>query len=441
MQPLPHSIDAEKEVLGTVLVNPGYARDFLAHSLGPDDFYHSGHQALAKAILDMASSGTPIDEKTIKLHMEREGTWNKQSWLMLGELLDKASIGSSLPFYMDVVLEFSTKRHLANFGMDVSKAAHNGETAVATLQSAHTALRDIEAGSGASEGVGMREGLSEALHHAADVMEGRVAITHVPTGVAPLDHFLGGGLSSGHLVVVNTASGHGKTAFAVGNLALSAGVAGVETAIFSLEMTPRRVYHRILAADSAVPVSAQMKVGLDPHDFSRMTYSGDRLCQLPIKVYGTGYNSFEAIRGACMQHEGLGLVVVDYLQLLRSPDPELGSSDHGAIAENMAGFRELSNELECVVALLSQPTVAQRRTGKPPTAADTKGGGSISEAADLILTPWLPHMVDEDVMSNISPGQMLPAEIYVEKNRDGAKGIIGDQKVCFDRARMIFKEA
>jgi replicative DNA helicase len=106
-----------------------------------------------------------------------------------------------------------------------------------------------------------------------------------------------------------------------------------------------------------------------------------------------------------------------------------------------AGFRELSNELNCVVALLSQPTVSQRRGGSPPTDADTKGGGSISEAADVILTPWLPHKVDEAILDAIGPGQMLPAEIYVRKNRDGETGIIGDQKVCFDRARMIFKEA
>ena len=212
-------------------------------------------------------------------------------------------------------------------------------------------------------------------------MEGRIESVFVPTGLSPLDDFLGGGLSAGHMVVVNTASGHGKTAFAMGNLALAAAKAGIRTAVFSLEMTQRRVFHRMLAADSAVPVMAHMREGLDPHDYSRLTYSADRLCTYPVEVYGTRYNSVETIRGICEQvkshHGSLGLVVVDYLQLLRSPNPELGSSDHGAISENMTGFRELSNELECVCALLSQPTVSQRRTSSPPSDADTKGGGSI----------------------------------------------------------------
>ena len=133
-------------------------------------------------------------------------------------------------------------------------------------------------------------------------------------------------------------------------------------------------------------------------------------------------------------------MVVDYLQLLRSPNPELGSSDHGAISENMTSFRELSNELECVCALLSQPTVSQRRSASPPTDADTKGGGSISEAADLILTPWMPTKVDEALRESVGAGEMLPAEMYIRKNRDGQTGSIGSENIGFDRARMIFRE-
>ena len=169
-QSMPHSLDAEREVLGTILVDPGLASQFLAHAITPASFYHTGHQAIAKAVSDMASSGSPIDEVSIKLHMERAGTWSKQTWLMLAALMDKASLSSSLPHYMDLVLEFETKRKLANYGMDVSRSAHNGEAATDTLLSARTGLRDIEAESGTHEGVQMREGLREALDYTADVM-------------------------------------------------------------------------------------------------------------------------------------------------------------------------------------------------------------------------------------------------------------------------------
>jgi replicative DNA helicase len=443
-QSMPHSLEAEREVLGTVLVDPGLASLFLAHTITAESFYHSSHRDIARAVLAMASSGQPIDEVSLKVTMERSGTWTRQTWLMLASLMDKASVSTSLPYYMDLVLEYETKRRLANYGMDISRAAHNGETATETLVTARTGLRDIESEAGSVAGVGMREGLRDALSYTADVMEGRVAHVFVPTGLGPLDEFLGGGLKAGHMVVINTASGHGKTAFAVSNLALAAARAGVRTAVFSLEMTPRRVFHRMLAADSAVPVMAQTREGLDPHDYSKMTYSADRLCGFPLDVYGTKYNSAEAIRGICEQihdrHGSLGLVVVDYLQLLRSPNPELGSSDHGAISENMTSFRELSNELECVCALLSQPTVSQRRTANPPSDADTKGGGSISEAADLILTPWLPTRVDEELRESIGPGEMLPAEMYIRKNRDGETGMLSNRQVCFDRARMTFRE-
>jgi len=441
---LPHSLEAEKEVLGTILVEPRMASQFMAHAITPDSFYHVAHKDIATAICDMASSGHPIDEVSLKEHMDRRGKWSKQVWLMVASLMDKASVSTSLPYYMDLVLEYATKRKLANYGMDISRAAHNGEHATETLVTARTGLRDIEAESGPVEGVEMRAGLKDALDYTADVMEGRIENVFVPTGLRPLDEFLGGGLKAGHMVVINTASGHGKTAFAVGNLALSAAKAGVRTAVFSLEMTPRRVFHRMLAADSGVPVMAQTREGLDPLDYSKMTYSADRLCTLPLEVYGTKYNTAEGIRGICEQlndrYGSIGLVIVDYLQLLRSPNPELGSSDHGAISENMTAFRELSNELECVCALLSQPTVSQRRSASPPTDADTKGGGSISEAADLILTPWMPAKVDEELHDSISPGEMLPAEMYIRKNRDGRTGSIPKERIGFDRARMIFKE-
>ena len=441
---MPHSVEAEREILGTLLVEPETVSQFMAHQITSESFYNSTHRAIAAAITEMANNGSPIDEVSLKITMEKAGTWGRFTWPIVGELFDKASLAASLPYYMGVVLECETKRKLADYGMNISRAAHNGETSTDTLMSARTGLRDIEAEAGGREGLVMREGLKEALSYTADVMEGRVENVFVPTGLGPLDGFLGGGLKAGHMVVVNTASGHGKTAFSVGNLALSAAKAGVRTVVFSLEMTPRRVFHRMIAADSGVPVMAQTREGLDPHDYSKMTYTSDRLCTLPLEVYGTKYNSAAAIRGICEQlhdrYGSLGLVVVDYLQLLRSPNPELGSSDHGAISENMTSFRELSSELECVCALLSKPTVSQRRSASPPTDADTKGGGSISEAADLILTPWMPTKVDEALRESVGAGEMLPAEMYIRKNRDGQTGSIGSEKIGFDRARMIFRE-
>ncbi len=441
---LPHSIEAEIEVLGTVMVHPSMARDLVASGLEPKDFYWERHQLVCGAMLALARDGVDVDEVTLREQLVTDGVWGRSgSERTLGELLSKASLPSNFNFMCQRVKHYSISREVVVHGWDVTKMGLEAGEPSEMLEKAHQGLREIAHRGNLRVGVGMGDGLRDYMEYVTKVMEGDITDTRLPTGIGILDSHLGGGFRTGWQVVVMSSAGHGKTAISINNFALSAAKAGHPVLICSLEMQPKEVIGRMVACESGVPAHVHDRFGLDPLDYSRMVGAADVIRTLPIRIIGAQHGSLDGVvsiaRQMKVEYGRLGMVVVDYLQLMKSPSEDVAQGDERAISTNSGGLKLMANELDCVSVLISQPILAAKRDRKRPTIQQAKGSGSIEDDADIALIPWLPATVDEE-LKRVDPALGQPAEIGMDKFRHGPRRNLGEEDIKWNPRYMRFEE-
>ncbi len=437
MTVLPHSLEAERELLGQILVTPSVLDHLVESEISPADFYHQGHGMICAAVLRMVERGDPVDEVTLRQELSAQGNWVRcGGWTTLSAILDKGSTASAFPFWCKAVKDYSLRRKLMNEGMDTAKRACDDPDPQIALETSATNLSRISEEVRQEDGVFCSEGTSQYMGYLSDVHEGKITTTRVPTGLRILDEHLGGGLKTGWLVQVMTASGHGKTSFAVNNLALAAAKAGHPVIVVSLEMKAQEIFARMIGAEAGVSVHYHERIGLSAEDHSRLIKGANTVMPLPIRVLDSRYSSSEAIfavaRRMKARHGSLGMVVVDYIQLMRSSLNEDALGEE-VIAANSAAMKRMAVELDCVTVLLSQPTLGAKRAKTRPHISDAKGSGSIEDDCDLAIVPWLPGRVDE----NASAGA---AEMGMDKFRHGPQKHLGPQEIRWVPNRMRFEE-
>lgn len=437
MHGLPHSADAEQEVLGAVLLRVGMVARLVEAGLRPQDFHLERNQLVCRAMLDLAETGVAVDEATVRERLLSRGEWEKSGeFRTLGALMDRGLVTGAFDHMCDVVKRYALRRLLVSHGWDVSKMGLESDEPELSLEMAHRGLRDIAESGKLYTGVTVSDGVKGYMDYIGKVQAGEITDTRLPTGLSKLDEYLGGGLKTGWQVVVMSAAGHGKTAFAVNNLAMSAAKAGHPVLICSLEMQAKEVIGRMVAAESGVPVHVHDRAGLDPLDYSRMMRAADVVFGLPIRIIGARHGTVESIMSVARQmkaqHGNLGMVIVDYLQLMRTPEKADASSEE-KISGNSGALKLMANELDCVSVVLSQPILSAKRDKKRPSITQAKGSGSIEDDADLALIPWLPFKVDDSAPRN-------HAEMGMDKFRHGPQHNLGMEDISWNGKSMRFEE-
>lgn len=433
---LPHSPDVEREVIGSILVRPSLITRALELGLKPEDFYSERYQLLISAMLALGEEDKPIDEVTVRDELNKKGHWERSGGVRaLAEALDKSGLCSNIDDYIRRVIDYSAKRSLVSAGLSVSMLGYGDSDPSTAFSKACEELNRVEGVLRSKEGLDASSGVSEYVQYVKSVQSGELVEGRVPTGLRCLDDHLGGGFKSGWQVVVISASGHGKTAFAVNNVALSAAMAGHPVVICSLEMQPTEVYARMIAAISGVPVHIHDRPGLSGEEFSDFAHGANTVKPLPITVIGPEYGSVSEIRRIAKrvkaEHGRLGVVVVDYLQLMKSGTGRRDSTAEEEIATNSKGLKHLAVELGCTTVVLSQPTLASKRDQKRPKVLHAKGSGSIEDDCDLALVPWLPHKV--------SDASRYAAELGMDKFRHGPQQDFGVTDIRWSGQHMRFE--
>ena len=434
---LPRSTEAEGSVLSTLLVDPSLFEDVDGKGLQRGDFFLSRNATLWDAMASLHASSKTFDEVSIKQWMVDKGVWESFGGVLhLGAILDKASSRSGLSHYVDIVLEKSAKRALIHAGDDVAALGRTDLPADEAIDQAEEILRGINSRGNLGTGVAAYDGVRDHIGYVRSVQDGTADNTVIPTGIQPLDTILGGGLKLGWQVAVMSCAGHGKSALSINNFALSAAEHGFPVLICSYEMAARQVYGRLVATKSGVPLHIQTKPEMNGHDYSRVMGAADMLASLPIKIEGPQCGTVSAIRRAARkmtaEHNKPCLVVVDYLQLMRGGSSRRDSTQEEGISANSRGLKLLAVELNCVVVVLSQPTLEAKRSKKRPSISDAKGSGAIEDDADLALVPWIPHRVQPGMSRSL-------AEIGMGKFRDGVMTDLGIDEVCWSGGRMRFE--
>ena len=419
----PHSIEAEQAVLGGLLIDAS-AWDHVADVVRAEDFYRPDHRLIFDSIGVLASTGKPCDVVTVSEHLERTGKLEDAGGLAyLGTLARDTPTAANVRAYADIVRERSLLRRLITVGTDIAASvfATEGASARDLVDRAEQGVFEIaEAGFRGREGAvpvrSLLPGIIDQIdewHTNPDKMRG------LATGFADFDKITGG-LRPGDLIVIAGRPSMGKSTLAV-NMAEYAAInpnIRASVAIFSMEMPSDQIITRMLASIGTVPLGSLRSGRISDEDWVRITGATSQLSESKIFVDETPALTPTELRARARRikrEHGLGLIIVDYLQLMQVP----GTKENRAteIAEISRGLKVLAKELQAPVIALSQLNRSvEQREHKKPVMSDLRESGAIEQDADMIL------LIYRDEVYNKDTTRKGIAEIDVAKHRNGEIG-------------------
>lgn len=423
----PNSIEAEQSLLGGLMLD-ALAWDKVADVIISDDFYRNDHRLVFSAIQSLINSGSPCDVVTVSEHLDGRGELEKAGGLeYLATLANETAGSANARAYAKILRERSTLRSLISAGNEIAGSAFatDGRTAAEVLDDAEKMVFEIaEKGSRGKKGFKSLKEILPATVDRIDLLhQSEGDITGISTGFSEFDKMTAG-LQPGDLVIVAGRPSMGKTTLAV-NIAENAAIgAKVPTAIFSMEMPAEQLAFRMISSLGRVDQTHLRTGNFPDEDWSRINTAVQLMSDAPVYIDDSPSLSPSDIRARArrLQREhGLGLIVVDYLQLMQVP----GNNENRAteISEISRGLKALAKEMACPVIALSQLNRGvEQRTDKRPVMSDLRESGAIEQDADIIV-----FIYREEVYNQDTPRKGI-ADIAIAKQRNGP---IGDFPLTF----------
>ena len=423
----PNSIEAEQSLIGGLMLD-ALAWDKVADVIISDDFYRQDHRLAFSAIQRLIEAGSPCDVVTVSEHLDGRGELEKVGGLeYLATLANETAGAANARAYAKILRERSTLRALISAGNEIagSAFASDGRTAAEVLDDAEKMVFEIaEKGSRGKKGFKSLKDILPATVDRIDMLhQSDGDITGISTGFTEFDKMTAG-LQPGDLVIVAGRPSMGKTTLAV-NIAENAAIGSkVPTAIFSMEMPAEQLAFRMISSLGRVDQTHLRTGNFPDEDWSRINTAVQLMSDAPVFIDDTPGLSPGEIRARArrLQREhGLGLVVVDYLQLMQVP----GNKENRAteISEISRGLKALAKEMSCPVIALSQLNRGvEQRTDKRPVMSDLRESGAIEQDADIIV-----FIYREEVYNQDTPRKGI-ADIAIAKQRNGP---IGDFPLTF----------
>ena len=419
----PHSVEAEQAVLGGLMLDNS-TWDQVADRISDADFYRHDHKLIFRAIERLAEGGHPLDVVTLSEALTREGELEHAGGLAyLGALAKETPSAANIRAYADIVRERSVLRQLISVGTRIADNAFNpnGRDSKDILDDAEKAVFEIaEQGARGRAGfVSIKSLLRPALDRIEMLNERDDAVTGLATGYDELDERTSG-LQAGDLVIVAGRPSMGKTTFAMNIAEYGAVKQRSPVAVFSMEMPGEQLTMRLLSSLGRIDQHRLRTGKLDEHDWPRLTSAVQMLNEVPIFVDDTPALTPTELRARARRlkrEHGLGLIVIDYLQLMQVS----GSSENRAteISEISRSLKALAKELSVPVIALSQLNRSlEQRPNKRPVMSDLRESGAIEQDADLIVFIYRDEVYNED-----SPDKGT-AEIIIAKQRNGPIGTV-----------------
>lgn len=427
----PQSVEAEQCVLGGLLVdNDAWSR--MGDVLTEQDFYRDDHRRIYRHIIRLMEKSQPADVITVSESIEATNETDQTGGLAyLGEIANSTPSAANIRYYAGIVRERAILRHLIRACDDISGLAFRtgGRDASDILDDAERRIFEIAvAGSRSRKGViPIREALGEAVDRVSALYDraNPQDVTGIATGYVDLDRMTSG-LQPGDMVVVAGRPSMGKTALAM-NIAEHVGVdLGLPVLVFSLEMSASQLALRFLASRARVDLAKLRQANLTDGDWDRLTEGLAKLHPAPIDIDENGMITVNELRARARrvhkQHGKLGLIVIDYIQLIATPQSaDNRATELGAISRLIKG---LAKELEVPVLVLSQLSrKVEERTDKRPMMSDLRESGAIEQDADLIMMLYRDDYYTKEMSKE--PGV---TEVIIGKHRNGPTG---DVKLTF----------
>jgi len=422
----PHSIEAESSVIGGLLLDNG-AWDRVADLVSANDCYRPEHQLVYAAIAALVNANKPADVITVFEHLQSQGKAEAVGGLAyLNALAQYVPSAANIRRYAEIVRERAILRKLISASDDIATQAFNpkGKAVANILDEAEQKIFNIgEEGSRMKQGFQSLDSLVvDLLDRVQEMADNPNDITGVPTGFVDLDRMTSG-LQPGDMVVLAARPSMGKTAFAINIAEHVALNEGLPVAVFSMEMGAAQLAVRIVGSIGRINQGHLRTGKLTDDEWPRLTEAIEKLRSVSLHIDETpGLTPSELranARRLARQCGKLGLIVVDYLQLMSgsSSDGENRATELGEISR---GLKMLAKELQCPVIALSQLNRSvEQRTDKRPMMSDLRESGAIEQDADIIMFIYRDEYYTKDACKE--PGV---AEIIIGKQRNGPTGTV-----------------
>ncbi len=422
----PHSVEAESSVLGGLLLDNG-AWDRVGDLVSTDDYYRHEHQLIFGAIAVLINANKPADVITVFEQLQSQGKADEVGGLpYLNSLAQYVPSAANIRRYAEIVRERAILRKLISVSDDIATQAFNpkGKAVANILDEAEQKIFNIgEEGSRMKQGFQSMDSLVvDLLDRVQDMADNPNDITGVPTGFIDLDRMTAG-LQPGDLVVLAARPSMGKTAFAINIAEHVALNEGLPVAVFSMEMGAAQLAVRIVGSIGRINQGHLRTGKLTDDEWPRLTEAIERLRTVSLHIDETpGLTPSELranARRLARQCGKLGLIVVDYLQLMSGTSSD-GDNRATELGEISRGLKMLAKELQCPVIALSQLNRSvEQRTDKRPMMSDLRESGAIEQDADIIMFIYRDEYYTKDACKE--PGV---AEIIIGKQRNGPTGTV-----------------
>ncbi|GAB4397873.1 MAG: replicative DNA helicase [Rhodoferax sp.] len=422
----PHSIEAESSVLGGLLLDNA-AWDRVSDVVGEDDFYRHEHRLVFGALSSLINAGRPADVVTVYEHLQSLGKADEVGGLLyLNSLAQFVPSAGNIRRYAEIVRDRSILRKLVSTSEEISASAFNprGRPVASILDEAEQKIFQIgEEGARTKRGFQSMDSLVvDLLDRVQEMADNPNDVTGVPTGFYDLDRMTAG-LQPGDLVVLAARPSMGKTALAINIAEHVALNEGLPVAVFSMEMGAAQLAVRIVGSIGRIDQSHLRTGKLTDEEWSRLTEAVERLRGISLHIDETaGLNTSELranARRLARQCGQLGLIVVDYLQLMSGSG---GGDENRAteLGEISRGLKMLAKELKCPLIALSQLNRSvEQRPDKRPMMSDLRESGAIEQDADIIMFIYRDEYYTKDQCKE--PGV---AEVIIAKQRNGPTGVV-----------------
>ena len=430
----PQSLESERALLGSLLLKPDAIHD-VGDSVRPDSFYAEKHKAIYEGMRELSDRGEPIDILSLSERLQANGQLERIGGrAYIAELASASPSPGNYHHYAELVARKHVMRALIDCAHQITENAYDeGQDTAVVLDDAEKMIYAIGNQSTVHKFVAIRDKMDDAWDRIEALSKQDGSIRGVPTGFPDLDNLLSG-LHPSDLVILAARPSMGKTSLAL-DIARNAAVRhNVPVGIFSLEMSSEQLVDRMLSSESYVN-SWKLRTGgvRDEEDFSRIRDALESLSKAPIYIDDKPGNNILAMRAVARRlkrEHGIGLIVVDYLQLMAPTNSKASDSMVQQVTEISRSLKGLARELNVPVLALSQLSRAVEQRGGKPRLSDLRDSGSIEQDADVVM------FIHREDKRNPDSDRPNVAEILVEKHRNGP---VGKVELYFDEKRTTFQ--
>jgi len=418
----PHSIVAERSVLGSMMLDESCVGAVIG-IVRANDFYSTINKSIFETIFSMYSYGKRIDPVTVLEQMREDGSYTEESYDYIRDLMVVTPTAANVVEYSQIVKDKSLLRSILEAGNDITSMAISGEGgAMSILDAAESKIYSMRSGSNMVELEDIKKTMIDVVDIIREAAKSGTGISGITTGFSDLDRVTMG-FNKSELIIIASRPGMGKTSMAL-NIALHAArKSGKTVVIFSLEMSKEELARRLLSASSYIDGKRLQSGRINDDEWKRLAEAAKQISEAKLKISDNASLTVTEMLAQCRRINDLGLVIIDYMQLMSSATNERGYRGENRvqiIGEISRTMKVMAKELKAPVISLSQMSrESEKRTNdKRPQLSDLRESGSIEQDADIVMGLYRDDYYNkESEFPNI-------AECIILKNRRGETNTI-----------------